>query len=283
MWELLMIYGLTFSSAGMLVLTTVPEVEGRLRDYLTGQVSRANERLEDMFINLPGRRLVTAYIAAPIIGAFFGYGIIGGLIGAAIGFALGFALPRTILHMVTWRRRQQFQGQLVDALLVLSSSLKAGLSLLQSMEVLAEESQPPMSQEIGLVTKETRMGLALDESLRRLKGRMPLDELTLVITAILVARETGGDVTEVFAKLIETIRERIKVKERIKTLTVIPRMQGWLMAAIPFVFGMSAVKLNPTYFNALLHDPVGNMVGLTAVGLWVLSLVLIFWFSRPPR
>jgi tight adherence protein B len=283
MVDLLAIYGLTFSSAGLLAFTTFPEVEHQVRRYMTVQVADTDEKLENMFIALPARRLVLAYAAAPLLSGFVGYGVFGGLIGLLGGVAVGFLVPRGVLRLIAWNRRRQFQRQLVEALLVLSSSLRAGLSLLQSMEVLAEEAQPPMSQEIGLVTKETRMGLALDESLKRFKKRLPMDELNLVVTAMLVSRETGGDVTAVFAKLIETIRERIKIKERIKTLTVIPRMQGWLMAVIPFLFGMFALKINPQYFDMLLHDQVGNVVGLAAVGLWVVSLALIFWFSRPPR
>lgn len=283
MFQLLTIYGLTFSSAGLLVLATMPGVQDRIKRYLTKGVAEANEQLAGMFIDVSAQRLILLHAGAPLLGAFIGHGVLGGMVGFLLGLAAGFLIPRGIIKTIIWRRQQRFKAQLVDALLVMSSSLKAGLSLLQAMESLVEESKPPMSQEIGLATKEVRMGLSMDEALKRLKKRMPLEELNLIITAMLVARETGGDVTEVFAKLIETIRERIKVKERIKTLTVIPRIQGWFMAAIPFFFGSFAIKINPNYFEMLFKDPVGNMIGIAAVVCWIMSLFMIFMFGRAPK
>lgn len=278
---LLLIYGLTFSSVGLLSLATLPEVRHRIDLYMAS-VKQSREELEDLFFMLPRQRLMALYIGAPIVVTLVGWMFLPKLVVLPIGLGVGLAIPRVFVKMVELKRRNRFQTQLVDALMVLSGSLKAGMSILQSMEVLAEEAAPPMSEEIGLTLKEVRMGLALDESLKRLRKRMPLEELNLVITAILVARETGGDITGVFTKLIETIRDRQKLKERVKTLTVIPRLQGWIMAAIPVVFAMFVTGVNKAYFDRLFHDPVGQMVGVAAVGMWLVSLVLIAWFSRPP-
>ena len=281
MW-LLAIYGMTFASAGLLGYLVFPQVQEKVKEYIVTNVAQSNQQLTNIFINVSEQRVLLLHTAAPLVGAVIGYVALNGPIGVVVGFGLGVVMPRALVRMAVWNRLRKFQTQLVDSLLAISSSLRAGLSLLQCFDVLAEELPPPMSQEIGLVAKETKMGLSLDESLKRFKKRMPVDELNLVVTAMLVARETGGDVTAVFTKLIDTIRERQKIKERIKTLTVIPRMQGWLMAAIPFVFGSFAMKMNPLYFDMMLKDPVGQMIAMAAVGLWVTSIVLILWFSRPP-
>ena len=278
---LLIIYGLTFSSAGLLALTLFPEAQARVAAYLES-VRKSHEDLADLFIMLPRRRLLAFYIAAPFGLMLIAWLVFPRLIVLPVGLALGLVLPRLFVRVAEYRRRVRFQAQLVDALLVLNSSLKAGLSILQSFEVLAEEALAPMTEEIGLVLKEVRMGLALDEAMKRLKKRNPLDELNLVVTAVLVARETGGDITNVFTQLIETIRDRQKLRERLKTLTVIPRLQGWIMAVIPVVFAMFVTGVDQKYFDRFTHDPLGQLLAVIAGVAWLLSLVLIMWFSRSP-
>lgn len=280
---LVMIYGLSTASAGLLVLALFPELQGRLLRYVRVQSQQSQDQLEEMFIDIPQARLQLFYFGLPVTAGLVLWLATGSIWLLPAGLLAGFIMPRWVMGIIRSQRQAKFRRQLVDALMVLSSSLKAGLSLLQSMEVVVEESMAPMSQELGLVVKETRMGLSLDEALKRLKERMPVEELNLVITTILVARETGGDVTTVFGNLVETIRERFKMQERVKTLTVIPRLQGWIMAAMPFVFGVTVTKSSQDYFKIMWTDPTGNMFAALAAGLWVISIIMIIWFSRPPR
>jgi tight adherence protein B len=278
---LLLIYGLTLGSVGLLSLSLVPEAQQRIDAYLAS-VRRSKEELEDLFIMVPRQRLMAFYIVAPTLLTIIGWLLWPNPLVLPMGVVVGLLLPRLFVKFAEIKRRHRFQTQLVDSLMVMSASLKAGMSILQSLEVLAEESAAPMAEEIALALKEVRMGLSMDESLHRLHKRMPLDELNLIITAILVARETGGDITSVFSKLIETIRERQKLKERVKTLTVIPRLQGWIMACIPIVFGMFVTGINKEYFEKFFSDPLGQLIAAIAVGAWLISLVLIVWFSRSP-
>lgn len=278
---LLLIYGLTISSVGLLTVALTPTLRDRVTDYLHA-ASRTKEELEDLFVVMPRQRLMMMYIGSPLLLALGAWVFVQNLLVIPVGLVVGMMVPRMMVRAVEARRQARFRSQLVDSLLVLSGSLKAGLSILQGLEVLVEESIPPMSEEMGLVLKETRMGLSLDEALKRIKKRMPLDELNLLVTAISVARETGGDITGVFSKLIETIRERHKLKEKLKTLTTIPRLQGWIMASIPFVFAMFVTGVNPEYFEMFLQDPMGQVLAVIAGTVWVVSLALIVWFSRPP-
>ena len=275
------IYLLAFASAGILASALIPELRAKVDSYLSS-MEQTSEALENMFVLMPRRKLSMLYMASPIGLALVGLVVIKHWLVIPVGLVAGTLIPRLFVRAMRVKRQAKFRGQLVDAIMVLSGSMKAGLSILQSLEVLAEESVPPMSEEIGLVLKETRMGLALDESLKRLQKRIPLDEVNLVVTAMLVARETGGDITSVFTKLIETIRERNKLRERIKTLTVIPRLQGWIMAVIPVVFGAFVTGINPQYFEKFLKDPTGQMLAVIAVVMWVVSLVMIMVFSKSP-
>ncbi len=278
---LLVICASAFCSVGLVTLALVPQVQAKLDAYF-GAVRKSKEELEDLFIMVPRQRLMTLYLVTPVVLTLAAWTLLPNPIVLPVGVVVGFAIPRVFVRLMELKRRMKFQGQLVDALMILSASLKAGMSILQALEVLAEETSPPMADEIGLALKEVKMGLSVDESFSRLKQRMPIDELNLMITTILVARETGGDITGVFNKLIETIRDRQKLKERVKTLTVIPRLQGWIMACIPVVFATFVTGINKAYFGQFFGDPMGQLLAAVAGGLWLLSLVLIMWFSRSP-
>ena len=277
---LLLICGLIFSSLGLLAFVLLPGLRMKVETSLDRRSEKTQQEMSYMFVDTSTKRLWLVHLISPLITALIGWLIVRNLIAAAVGGVVGLLLPRLWVGMTRSRRRKQFNAQLVDALMMLTSSLRAGLSVLQGFEVLVEEMGPPMSQEVGLVFKEIKMGISFEDALAHLKVRMPSEDLALVVTAILVARETGGDVTTVFARLVETIRDRQKVKEKIKTLTLMPRMQGLIMAVLPFVFGILAVSFNPRYFDILMRDPMGNVILAIAGGCWLMSLVLIWLFSR---
>lgn len=284
MWNnliVILIYLMAFLSVAALTIAVIPELRAKVEAYL-GTMEKTSEVLENMFVLMPRRKLTMIYIASPIGLSLMSFLLVKHWLVIPVGLLVGTLVPRLYVRALEMGRHAKFRAQLVDALMVLSGAMKAGMSILQSLEVLVEESISPMSEEIGLVLKETRMGLSLDESLKRFKNRMPLDEVNLLVTAMLVARETGGDITTVFAQLIETIRERHKLRERLKTLTTIPRLQGWIMAVIPLVFAGFVTGIDPNYFQKFLHDPTGQMIGVVGLVLWVLSLFMIFVFSKSP-
>lgn len=276
------IYTASFASAALLVMALVPELRERVTAYLSRSTVQAGKRMENMFMNISAMRLRAAYVLAPVALAGLGGLVLGIPIGLAGGLGLGLVLPTMVMNTLHRRRQQRFRSQLVDTLMILSSSLKAGLNILQSFEVLAEEMPTPCSQEFGLLIKEIKMGMAIDEALNRLLARMPSPDLQLIVTAVLVARETGGDVTGVFSRLVETIRERQKIKEKVKTLTTMPRAQGVIMALLPIGFSMLVYSFDAKFFDVFLHDPLGQLVGMVIMACWVLSLVLIWFFGRPP-
>ena len=109
---------------------------------------------------------------------------------------------------------------------------------------------------------------------------MPSDELNLIVTAVLVARETGGDVTEVFTRLIVTIRERAQLVEKVKTLTIQGKIQGFIMMALPIVFAMITFTTNKDFFQVFVTDEVGRLMFMVACILQVLGMFLIIKFGR---
>jgi tight adherence protein B len=178
------------------------------------------------------------------------------------------------------KRRRDFSNQLVDGLMLLSGSLKAGMSLNQSFEVLVEELPPPISDEFALLVRENHMGVPLEDCMLHLKERMPVDDLDLITTAIGIARETGGDLTEIFSQLVFTIREKAKLQGRVRALTVQGRLQGVIMGMLPIVFGIVIYFINPQNFEILLQERIGRILLVWAVAWEIIGLILIKKLSR---
>ena len=162
----------------------------------------------------------------------------------------------------------------------MSSCLKGGLTLIQSFKVLSEEMAMPLSHEIALLIKEVQVGVSLEEALVRLGKRTPSEEIDLIVSAVLVARETGGDLTKVFSRLVATIRDRKKLKEMIQTLTVQARLQAVLISLLGPVFAMIVVKINPEHFTIMWENEMGRIALIAACFLQFLGIVMIIIFGK---
>ncbi len=243
----------------------------QIQSERTGKIK---EQLEESFIFWEKKRLMLVYLS-PLIFAAVGFILFRHILGAAAGFILGFAFPGFMVKMAYQTRLKKFQGQLVDGLVMLSSSLKAGLSFIQAIEVLCEEMPPPISQEFKLVLKENKWGLSLEESLVRLRKRVPLEEANLLVSSILIAREVGGELPKVLLRLTNTIRDNLKLKEKVATLTLQGRLQGLIMMFLPIGFGYFVYQQNPEHFTVMWDSSTGRFFLMVAVGLQVLGMILI--------
>ena len=268
-----------FATIGWLVYRAV---ESLSKTSWSRRAERDKAVLEDIFMDLPLSRLQQLYLIAPLIGALLG-GMAGwSLIGAAAGVGVGLIFPGMWINLLRTRRHKRFHAMLVDTLLLVSSCLRAGLSMLQAFTVVAEEMPAPANQELGLVLKEIRMGVSLEDAMEHLRKRMPSDEINLFVTAVLVARETGGDVTTVFTKLVETLRERKKIKEKVVTLTFMARAQGVVMGLLPVVFLGVVYKIDPKHMLFFFKDPMGQVAFAAVVVAQLLVIVLFVRFARSP-
>jgi len=277
---LLPIFALSTLCCGIAVAVAYPLFQRRATNYMQTKTTWARGEFDTMFMEVPQEKLTRLFLIAPAVGAALGLLLLRTWIGVVAGVAVGALVPKLAIEQQKAMRKRKFEAQLVDALMLLSSSLKAGLSILQAIEVVTEEMPPPISQEFGLVVKENKMGVSLNDSLVRLNKRVPSDDLNLVITAILVARETGGDVTAVFSRLVETIRDRRKIQERVMALTFMAKAQGYIMMILPIAFAAITYQMNPHFFDVFLHDQVGKMLLMAAVGLEIIGAGLIWLFAK---
>ncbi|MFH1128309.1 MAG: type II secretion system F family protein [Candidatus Omnitrophota bacterium] len=277
----LVIIFLVIAAIMLLTFVFAPSLEGRFKGWKAKKEKDVEKQLDDLFSykKSPRSIVMTVFIFPPILGlaAFL---VFRSPLLAIIGVGLGLFIPTLMLNLRNSRRRKKFNNQILDAIMILSSSLKGGLSLLQSLEVLIEEMPAPMSQEIGLVIRENRMGISLEESLRRLDKRMRMEELSLVINSILVARETGGDLTKVFSRLSTTIRDNRKLKENIKTLTMQGKLQGLVMSVLPILFVLWVLSVNKHHFDGMMQSDFGRFLLILAVVLQAVGMFLIRKFSE---
>jgi tight adherence protein B len=276
----LMIMLLVAGSVIVLTLVFAPKAEDKLNVWRAKKERVVEKELDNMFsYNRSPRYIVRFYYILPPLFGILGYIIWRTALLAGIAALLGLFIPTLILKLRNSRRRQKFNNQILDMIMILSSSLKGGLSLLQSLEVVVEEMPAPMSQEIGLVVRENKMGITLEESLKRLDKRMSMEDLSLVVNSVLVARETGGDLTKVFSRMTTTIRDNRKLKENIKTLTLQGKLQGLVMSVLPIVFVFWVLNFNKHHFDGMMQSDIGRALLITAVILQVIGMVLIRIFS----
>ena len=170
------------------------------------------------------------------------------------------------------RRRAKFNEQLPEALATMSNALRAGFSISQAFDSVVEQGEKPMCEEFAILQQQLRIGMSFEDALESMAGRVGSDDLTLVTTAILISRKTGGNVTEIFDKISETIRGRMKIERKVKTLTAQGRMQGIVVSAMPVFLGIVMTVLKPEMMLPFLF----SMTGLVSVVAMII-LITIGW------
>ena len=180
----------------------------------------------------------------------------------------GFFAPRFYLGMVRKRRLKSFNNQLADTINLMVNGIRAGYSVLQAMEAVSREMGPPIATEFERVVQEVQLGLTMEHSLSNMLRRVPSDDLDMMITAINVQREVGGNLAEVLDSISHTIRERIRIKGDIQALTAYGRGAGNLLSAVPVILSVIIYLINPDFMSLLFVHPCGwVMLGVAVLGI----------------
>ncbi|MBQ1416858.1 MAG: type II secretion system F family protein [Selenomonas sp.] len=196
------------------------------------------------------------------------------------GTALLIAAMTVILLWLTvsWRiysRRNAFSEQLGDCLTTISNALRAGYSFPQAVEVVAKEMEPPISDEFAQVYREVGMGVPLEAALEAMGRRVGSADLDLVINAVLIQREVGGNLAQILDNISDTIQERIRMKREIFALTAQGRLSAWVLIILPFALALFMYFFNREQLMVLIEDPLGRMALLISLLLEVIGYVVI--------
>ena len=170
------------------------------------------------------------------------------------------------------RRRDRFNAQLPEALATMTNALRAGFSISQAFDSVVEQDLNPMSEEFKILQQQLRIGMTLEDALESMATRVGSDDLTLVTTAILISRRTGGNVTEIFDKISETIRGRMRIERKVRSLTAQGRLQGIIVSVMPFLLGLAMTIMKPNLMIPFLTSVTGI---LAVVGVCV--FVFLGW------
>ncbi|NTW06059.1 MAG: secretion system protein, partial [Peptococcaceae bacterium] len=173
------------------------------------------------------------------------------------------------------RRLNKFNLQIGDALVVIANSMRAGYSFLQSMDLVRKELPPPISIEFNRVFQEMTLGISTEESLNNLNSRLKSDDLDLVITAVLIQRQVGGNLAEILDNIASTIRERVRIKGEIKTLTAQGKISGIIIGILPVLLAVALSLISPDYLMLLLTDPLGRAMLISAVIMEIAGILII--------
>jgi tight adherence protein B len=204
-----------------------------------------------------------------------------GAVALLVGLAFvlpGSFIPDIYVAMRAKGRIKKFNNQLGDTITLLSNSLRSGYSLLQSMELVARESQAPMSQEFMRVVYEVGLGISHQDAMSNLLRRLPSEDLDLLITAINIQHEVGGNLSQILDTIGHTIRERVRIKGEISVLTAQGQMSGYVITFIPVALGFILFMINPNYMGQILNwpwicMPIGAGV-LVVIGYFIMQKIV---------
>ena len=186
-----------------------------------------------------------------------------------------FFAPRSYVGLLRGRRLRAFNDQLADTIDLMVNGIRAGYSVMQAMEAVSREMGPPIAVEFERVVQEVRFGLSLEHALSNMLRRVPSDDLDMMITAVNVQREVGGNLAEVLETIGHTIRERIRIKGDIRALTAYGRGAGNLLAAIPVILSVVIYLINPGFMSLLFQHPCGwVMIGVSVLGIVIGYLII---------
>ena len=186
------------------------------------------------------------------------------LLAIPFGF-IGFFLPTLIVKSKKKAILKKIDQQLPDTIMLLSNSLKAGYSFMQAVDVASKELPAPISLEFKQLLKEVNLGVNSETALESLSTRVQSEDMKLVILAVLIQRQIGGNLSEILDNISETIRSRIKIKGEISVLTAQGRISGFVISLMPVVLCFALFAVNPSYIIVLFTDPLGlMMIGIAA-------------------
>lgn len=197
------------------------------------------------------------------------------ILAVPLAFA-GFFLPLLLVNVKKKSILKKIDQQLPDTVMLISNSLKAGYSFMQAVEVASKELPPPISMEFKQLLKEVNLGVNTDAALESLSNRVQSEDLKLVILAVLIQRQIGGNLSEILDNISDTIRARIKIKGEISVLTAQGRISGFIICLLPVGLGFAIFTLNPTYIMTFFTEPLGLMM----LGLCVIMQAIGIYFIR---
>lgn len=246
----------------------------------TGTRKEVIETLEKMLVEVDHKKitlmlnLVSYGLGAMVMLLFWPNIFAGAIVGAAIAI-VGILVPKFIVRAMWEKRCNRLVEQMIDGLTIMGNGIKAGQSITQAMERVVENLKGPFPQELNLILNKVRLGMSVEDSIGEFADRIPRQDVQMLATAIVVLKETGGNLAETFTTIVLTIRERQKVEKKIQALTAQGQMQATIITLVPFFLIGMFVLIDPNYIMPMFTKPLGWFFLLLMFGLQTIGLVMM--------
>lgn len=243
---------------------------GPIRRWLGEQEDRYDRLLrQKLLLSVEPRMALITAIGGVIVSAAFVYGVTNNGFAALIAAAIAVFIPSVVMKHLEFKRRDHLERQLTDGLATLASGVRAGLNLVQAMQILVQNHRGPIQQEFSQVLREYEMGMDLDQAMRNASNRIGSSLYRLAFTAIEMHRVRGGDSAQSLDRIADSVREIQRLEGKLSSITAQGRSQANMMAAMPLVMLIILYVIVPDQVSLLFTEPIGRIV-------LAVALVLIF-------
>ena len=248
--------------------------EGDSENYsLAKHESRMKKRNRDM--KMRPEEFLTIWLLVTVVPAALIVLFLQNSVIALVVLIICLLVPMLLIKMKQKKRVKKFESQLSDALIIACSCLKSGLSFTQAMETIAKDMDDPISGEFALVIKEMSMGASMEEALDKLNTRIKSKHLALMVSAVLVQRQTGGNLSQILENISNTIKERMKLQQELKSATASGKMSGTVVGMMPIAILLMFFVVNKDFVMPLFTENLGRIFLGVAAGLEVTCFLII--------
>ena len=251
------------------------KAQSKLAQYREDFTSSASNNLADMFLFVDPNQLFRLNLIALVVLPALVWLLLGDLISTLGVFILILVLPTYLYRSMRKKRLARIEAQLPDALAMVSGAMRAGASLNIALDNLVNEQPPPISQEFEILTQEQRLGVDFEVSLSNMEKRIPIQDFAMLMTALRINREVGGNLADTVESLGETLRRKATMEGKIESLTAQGRLQGIVMTGLPVLLGVLLNFLEPEAMSKLWTTGIGWSVLAVVIIMELLGYIMI--------
>lgn len=244
------------------------------RDYIV-------DRLEMMFIEVTPNQVLGGMVATAVVPGFLVFLLIlpqlipASIFGIAISLGFWF-VPKAVVDYMFNKRLTLFNFQMIDGLGLMANGMKSGLSIVQALGMVRQEMPNPLSQEFDYVLKQQQLGISVEEAFQNMAKRLPSEDVNMFVTAVVILKETGGNLAETFETIVYTIRERIKIEQKISAMMSQNLAQGAIVFCMPYAMFAMFYFSDPEFLTPMFREPIGWALIAAALTLQMLGGFMIY-------
>ena len=254
-----LIYILLFVGITALTWAFLIGVQRGYSQYQTQFTEEADSKLESLFLFFDAKKLFVLNVGSLLVVPAIIYFVYGNWFYVVLSLIVLFSIPKLTLRHMEAKRKAAINNALPDTLSQIAGAMRAGATFQTALETMTQETKGPISQEFLLVLKEQKFGKTLEESLDNLAERVQTEEMDLVVTATQISRSVGGNLADIFVRLADTLRKKLEMEGKIKSLTAQGKLQGWVVSMLPFGIIFALFYVEPEGIRPIFTSLLGWM------------------------